>query len=68
VIAAGNARREEWEYLMRAVERLRELAAANPGKIGAQLLQIAGELADEADVLKAELGTLAAARASKSKA
>jgi hypothetical protein len=65
VSAASDDRQEELEYLTRAVERLRELAATNPGKIGLQLLQIATELADEASVLKAELGASAYGRKPK---
>lgn len=53
--AARTDRREELEYLKRSVQRLRELAPSNPEKIGAQLLHIADELAEEAAELEAEL-------------
>ena len=53
--AARTDRREELEYLKRSVQRLRELAPSNPAKIGAQLLYIADELAEEATALEAEL-------------
>ena len=52
---AGTDRREELDYLKRSVQRLRELAPSNPAKIGAQLLHIANELAEEAAALEAEL-------------
>jgi hypothetical protein len=53
--AARTDRREELDYLKRSVQRLRELAPSNPAKIGAQLLHIADELAEEAAALEAEL-------------
>jgi hypothetical protein len=54
-MALRNEKVEALKYLKGSIQRIRELATANPGKIGTQMLVIADDIANDMTKLEAEL-------------
>jgi hypothetical protein len=54
-MALRNESIEVLKYLRGSIQRIRELAAANPGTMGTQMQFLADEIADDTTKLEAEL-------------